>query len=272
MSRARPEPVWRPGAQAATADDDNTAWLITFSDVVLQLFGFVLLSTVLGRGAHPAAPSPPPTPPAPVRMAVAAPEPLPVIPPPLAVAAAPPANAVAPPGPAVVADAAPRGEPAPVVAVAAAPASTDAVAGELRALAAATPDGVSVTVRDAEVVLTLSDTITFPSGSAELLPAAVPILRGVRTLAASLPGYAVHVEGHTDDVQIHTAAFPSNLELSLARAARVARELTADGTLRERTAASGFGDQRPLASNADDTGRARNRRVEIRLVRRDPAA
>jgi flagellar motor protein MotB len=64
--------------------------------------------------------------------------------------------------------------------------------------------------------------------------------------------------------------FPSNLELSLARAAAVAQEIAlGSADLRARTFARGFGEQRPIASNGDAEGRARNRRVEIRLA---PAA
>jgi flagellar motor protein MotB len=67
---------------------------------------------------------------------------------------------------------------------------------------------------------------------------------------------------------LHAGAFHSNLELSLARAARVARELAAgDAELTGRIFASGYGAARPVASNDDLDGRARNRRVELRLVR-----
>jgi chemotaxis protein MotB len=85
---------------------------------------------------------------------------------------------------------------------------------------------------------------------------------------------AVEVAGHTDDVPVHGGVFHSNLDLSLARAARVAHELAADDTrLATRIFAAGYGAQRPVASNADADGRARNRRVEIRLVPpTDPAA
>jgi chemotaxis protein MotB len=114
----------------------------------------------------------------------------------------------------------------------------------------------------------LRDTIGFPSGSAELLPAARPILAELRSIVSELPDFGIDVTGHTDDVPIHTARYPSNLDLSLARAACVAHELSA-GTpsLRVRTSAEGFGENRPVASNADPQGRAQNRRVEIRLVK-----
>jgi chemotaxis protein MotB len=129
-------------------------------------------------------------------------------------------------------------------------------------------DAVRVTVGESELVLSLRDTIGFLSGSAELLPAARPILAELRSIVGELPDFGIDVTGHTDDVPIHSALYPSNLELSLARAARVARELSA-GTpsLRVRTSAEGFGENRPVASNDDAQGRAQNRRVEIRLVK-----
>jgi chemotaxis protein MotB len=88
-----------------------------------------------------------------------------------------------------------------------------------------------------------------------------------------MPDYLVEVTGHTDDRPIHTPAFPSNLELSLARAAAVARELAAGAPdLEARIVVAGMGEHRPLVPNADDDARARNRRVEIRLRARDAGA
>jgi chemotaxis protein MotB len=80
------------------------------------------------------------------------------------------------------------------------------------------------------------------------------------------PDLAIEVAGHTDDVPVH-GAFSSNLDLSLARASRVAHELAAgDEALAARIFASGYGELRPVAANDDAEGRARNRRVEVRLV------
>jgi chemotaxis protein MotB len=94
-----------------------------------------------------------------------------------------------------------------------------------------------------------------------------PLLAELRTIVAASPDLQVEITGHTDDVAIRTALFPSNLELSLARASHVAHELVAsDGALWSRVSAAGYGEQRPIASNADASGRARNRRVEIRLA------
>lgn len=241
-------------------DDDQTGWLLTFSDIVLQLFAFVLVAAVLGSAAPQSeAVTPIPLDP-----------PSPVCERPFEQHLVEPEARIAPPAPTVVAAEPPKAPaeipPEPT------PPSQLAVAGQRLAafVAAQGGDAASVTVRDSDLVLRLSDRITFASASADLLPAARPFLGELRTLAAALPDYALEVAGHTDDKPIHTAAFPSNLDLSLARAARVARELAADDSnLAVRVFAAGFGEHRPIASNGDEAGRAQNRRVEIRLVRRD---
>ena len=93
------------------------------------------------------------------------------------------------------------------------------------------------------------------------------MLAEVRGLVGARPDLVVEVSGHTDDRPLHTGAFRSNLDLSLARAARVAHELAADDAeLTGRIFAAGYGAARPVAPNDDAEGRARNRRVELRLV------
>jgi chemotaxis protein MotB len=117
------------------------------------------------------------------------------------------------------------------------------------------------------VTLSLGEAIGFPSNSADLLDAATPLLDEVRRLADAMPDLTIAVEGHTDDRPIQGGRYRSNLELSLARAARVAEALgDGDPSLRTRIVATGRGEHRPVASNDDPAGRARNRRVEIRMV------
>jgi flagellar motor protein MotB len=124
-----------------------------------------------------------------------------------------------------------------------------------------------VTVEGDEVVLTLADGIGFSSGESEPSGPARSVLAELRAIAVSMPDTAIAISGHTDDRPIRTARFPSNLELSLARAAAVAAELAGgDAELTRRIFASGYADRRPRASNRDDEGRAQNRRVEIRLL------
>ncbi|HKE48045.1 MAG TPA: flagellar motor protein MotD [Rhodanobacteraceae bacterium] len=104
--------------------------------------------------------------------------------------------------------------------------------------------------------------VLFPSGVANLTPEALPSLR---ELAGILSGFAnpLRVEGHTDDVPIATAAFPSNWELSAARAASVARLFIDAGIDPHRLAIAGRGEFQPEASNATEEGRNKNRRVKL---------
>ena len=83
---------------------------------------------------------------------------------------------------------------------------------------------------------------------------------------------AIEVEGHTDNRAIETAAYPSNWELSAARASRVVRLLVASGIEEKRLLAIGHGANRPVASNDTTQGRLRNRRVEIQVLSGESSA
>ncbi len=114
----------------------------------------------------------------------------------------------------------------------------------------------------------LSQEVLFPLGSAELGPGGEAVLRKVAARLRELP-HRVEVQGHTDDLPIGGALaqrFPSNWELGGARAARVVRLLESAGVAPERLEAVSFADTRPVTSNATSDGRARNRRIEIRLI------
>ena len=106
----------------------------------------------------------------------------------------------------------------------------------------------------------------FDSGSATLKPEGIKV---VAKLAETLKGYpdtVIRSEGHTDNKPISTGRFPSNWELSTARAAEVVRTLQKQGISPERLIAIGYGDTRPAAPNTDAESRAKNRRVEIIVV------
>ncbi|HTA06054.1 MAG TPA: flagellar motor protein MotB [Solirubrobacteraceae bacterium] len=113
----------------------------------------------------------------------------------------------------------------------------------------------------------LTDSLLFGSGSAALAAPGRPLLREIAGLLDVDQVHPVAVEGNTDDVPIHTAAFPSNWELSTSRASTVVRFLIGAGVHARRLSAAGYAELRPLASNATASGRARNRRVEIVLQR-----
>jgi chemotaxis protein MotB len=112
--------------------------------------------------------------------------------------------------------------------------------------------------------------ILFPSGVARLSVPAEQVLRSVAGILAPFPN-AMRIEGYTDTTPISTAVFPSNWELSAARAASVARLLTQTGIDAHRVGIIGWGEYRPAADNASIEGRNRNRRVLI-VVMSDKAA
>jgi chemotaxis protein MotB len=105
----------------------------------------------------------------------------------------------------------------------------------------------------------------FESGSARLAQQALPALEGLGNVLRPLRN-AVRVEGHTDNRPIATLQFPSNWELSAARAASVVHFLMRVGIPPTRMAAIGYGEHRPVADNVSEDGRARNRRVTLIIV------
>jgi len=132
----------------------------------------------------------------------------------------------------------------------------------LSGLVAAQGGQVRETPRGVEVELDAS--LLFASGRAELEPDAVTL---IQDLARELEPYRgrIEVEGHTDDRPIRSPVFPSNWELSGARAAAVVKAMLGVDLSPARFGAIGYGEFRPVADNATEQGRARNRRVVIRL-------
>lgn len=115
----------------------------------------------------------------------------------------------------------------------------------------------------------LSSEFLFGSAQSDLSLEGVNALRQlVEVLGKN--SHQVLVQGHTDSEQMHSPRYPSNWELSSARAASVVRYLQSNGVQGERLQAIGYGDTRPLADNSSPEGRARNRRVEI-VLQAEPA-
>ncbi len=121
---------------------------------------------------------------------------------------------------------------------------------------------ISRRARRAELVI--DDKVLFASGIAELSAEGRSLLARLAPLVAS-GGGGVAVEGHTDPLPIATDRYPSNWELSSARASRVVRHLIDLGIDSHRLTAVGHADTRPIDSNDNPNGRARNRRVNIVL-------
>jgi chemotaxis protein MotB len=119
------------------------------------------------------------------------------------------------------------------------------------------------------VVRLLTDQVVFDPGQAALKPAAAPVLTGVAHALNIDKTHPIMVEGHTDNVPISGSQFPSNWELSTARASVVVRFLIHTGINKFRLGAAGYANLYPVASNSTDIGRSKNRRVEIVLLRQD---
>ncbi|HTU80431.1 MAG TPA: flagellar motor protein MotB [Solirubrobacteraceae bacterium] len=117
------------------------------------------------------------------------------------------------------------------------------------------------------VIRVLTDDLLFASGQATLEPQATGLLSEIAQLLNVDETHPISVEGNTDDVPIHSSLYPSNWQLSTARASTVVQFLIAHGVGSSRLTATGNAEQRPVDSNATAAGRAQNRRVEIVMRR-----
>jgi chemotaxis protein MotB len=128
-------------------------------------------------------------------------------------------------------------------------------------------DAKLITVRRESMWLEIeiNTDILFPSGSSAFSAAAEPILDKLAEVLKPFPN-PIRVEGHTDDRPIHTAAFPSNWELSAARAASVVHQFTKQGIDALRLEIVGFGEFHPRQPNASPEGRNANRRVAVLVL------
>ncbi len=127
---------------------------------------------------------------------------------------------------------------------------------------------VDVEQDNTRVTVTMRNKMMYKSGSAQLAREAIEALRDVSQLLKPLPNPII-VEGYTDNVPIHTAQYPSNWELSAARAASVVHLFTRLGVDPKRLAAVGYGAHHPLADNGTEAGRAKNRRVRLVIMAGD---
>lgn len=127
-------------------------------------------------------------------------------------------------------------------------------------------DVISANRTDQGVVLILQERILFDSGQAELKPDGLPFLDKISLLLSKIPNY-VRVEGHTDNRPISTVQYPSNWELSGARASSVIRHILDSGEFNpSRFIAAGYGDTRPIVPNTSSENWQKNRRVEIVIL------
>jgi len=132
-------------------------------------------------------------------------------------------------------------------------------------------DKVDIVATSTEVDLVIKDDVLFDEGSPNLKTLGESVLARVAQLLAQ-SAYPISVEGHTDNIPIHTVQFPSNWELSTLRATTVTRYFIEHGIAVERLRAIGYADTRPIADNGNEAGRARNRRVSLVVHLNEPAA
>lgn len=139
-----------------------------------------------------------------------------------------------------------------------------AMLGQLRSMIDAGKLRVRI-VRN-RMVVELPEGVLFDSGKADVKEAGKQVLAQLAPVLGGLTNREFQVAGHTDNKPIKTAKFPSNWELSAARAVNVAKLLTEYGVDSARLSAAGHADTQPVASNDTDEGRGQNRRIEIALL------
>lgn len=120
-----------------------------------------------------------------------------------------------------------------------------------------------------QINLSIDGRYLFESGEARLKDGATIIFGNLAQIFRENPDYSIAIRGHTDDLSIETVQFPSNWELSAIRATTVLRYFIQQGLDPQRMSATGFADFIPLVSNNSPENRARNRRVEFVLAKKE---
>jgi len=131
---------------------------------------------------------------------------------------------------------------------------------------------VTISELKGKLTVNMVDAILFDSGKAEVKPEGLIVLQKVSDILKTVKDKAIRIEGHTDNKQIVgalTKKFPTNWELSAARAINVTRYLQQQGLDAAVLSAIAYGEFKPVASNDTDEGRAKNRRIEIILVAKE---
>lgn len=135
--------------------------------------------------------------------------------------------------------------------------------------------GIEIRQQERGVVISLKDSILFTPGNAELSPSARTTLNNlIQQLQAALGGQSrsIRVEGHTDNTPIATSKYPSNWELSTARATTIVRFLVAGHHFQPQfLSAAGYGEFKPMKDNSSIEGKQKNRRVDIVVLKPDIA-
>ena len=132
---------------------------------------------------------------------------------------------------------------------------------------------ITITQLRGKLKVNMLDEILFDSGETTINPQGIEVLKRVGSILLNVKDKAINIEGHTDNVPIGaelSKKYPTNWELSVARAANVARYLQEKSSINPiLLSATGFGEYRPVATNETEEGRAKNRRIEIVLIPRE---
>ncbi len=127
-------------------------------------------------------------------------------------------------------------------------------------------DDVNVRTVEKGLIITMKEKITFRPAGAEILDSSNPVLNKIAEIIAQYPSFLVEIEGHTDNIPIQTSLYPSNWELSVARATNVLKYFIISSSIDPtRFSVKGSADLKPVIQNDTPENRAKNRRVEIRL-------
>ena len=125
---------------------------------------------------------------------------------------------------------------------------------------------LSVYIRNGRMLVKLPDNVLFDPGRTDMKPAGKDALAELTGVLQAIAGRHFQVSGHTDNTPIHTAKFPSNWELSTARAVVVVNFMIKSGMEPARLSAAGYADNNPVAPNDTPDGKAQNRRIEVELL------
>ncbi len=126
---------------------------------------------------------------------------------------------------------------------------------------------IETSLNERGLMIRFTDTTLFDIGSAEIKPDAVPILEVIATELTDISNY-VRIEGHTDPTPINTSQYPSNWELSTARATAIIHYMVENGTIApDRLSAAGYSFYHPVVPNNTAENRAKNRRVDVIILK-----
>ena len=125
---------------------------------------------------------------------------------------------------------------------------------------------LTVSIEKGRIVINLPDNVLFATGRSNVNTEGQEALKQIATVLKEFSDRSFQVEGHTDNVPMKSARYPSNWELSTARALNVVHLMVQEGVDAKNISAAGFGEFQPRADNEEKEGRALNRRIEIIML------